>query len=577
MRRVSGYWIVAVLFILIGLFLPRDWYEALPRRPDLPPPPLSGITLLQITFVLEGLIFISLALKRWTFARLRDVERLPIAAEISRSTVSLERTSFGWLVAITALGLFLRVLYLNSDLWLDEITPILDYGMMPAYQVIASYSSTNNHLLNTLLVNLAIALFGEQEAVIRLPAVVFGVATIPAIYWVSRLALSRQASLATALLLAVSYHHIFFSQNARGYTAYLFFSLLSSGLLIRGLQEDRLRIWLLYIVTMSLNFAALLASVFVFASHVLTCGVALLMLWRHGVSTAPLLRRLAAVFLVIGFLGLQLHALILPEAFVFVRVVYPNPATGYFPFSQEFLREMLRGVSAGFGPGAFVAALPFLVIAGAGFVILFRRHWVLTLTLAMPGLLTAFFLLATGLTFSPRFFLLALPVAILAAVQGIFSFSKLVARTLGKNGDTFPRRLAGALVTVISVISLASLRYYYSIPKQPYRASIQYLESQRKPGDIALVIHLAEKGYRYYGKRFGLVEGKDYFLVRSVEALDRVLSAHGETHSFLVTTFPRALHLLYPDLEARIVKGWAPARTFPATIGDGSISVWKPR
>lgn len=577
MARMNGYWIIAALFVLVGLFLPRDWYEALPRRPGLPSPPLEGITLLQITFVLEGLLFIWLALKRWTFVRLRDLERLPIAEESDRSEVDLERTSFGWLIAITALALVLRVLYLNADLWLDEITPILNYGMMPAYQVVASYSSTNNHVLNTLLVNLAITLFGEREWVIRVPAVIFGVLTIPAIYWVGRLGLSRQASLAAALLLAVSYHHIFFSQNARGYTAYLFFSLLSSGVLIRALREDRLRLWVLYIVLMFLNFAALLTSVFVFASHILTCGVVLLVLRRHGFSAAPLLQRLVAVFIVVGFLGLQLYALILPEAFVFVRAVYPNPSTGYYLFSGEFLREILRGVSVGFGSVAFFAALPFLVIAGAGFVILFRRHWILTLALAMPGLLTVVFLLATGLTFSPRFFLLALPVAIFATVQGIFSFSKLVARTLEKNEDIFSRKLAGAMMIVISVGSLSSLRHYYSTPKQPYRASIQYLESQREHGDIAIVIHLAETGYRYYGKRFGLAEGKDYFYVRSVKVLDEVLSSHGERRSFLVTTFPRALHLLYPDLEARIVTGWTPARIFPGTVGDGGISVWKPR
>ncbi len=69
---------------------------------------------------------------------------------------------------------------------------------------------------------LCVAIFGAQEWAIRLPSVIFGTATIPAIYWVSRQALSRRASLCVALLLAVSYHHIFFSQNARGYTAYVF-------------------------------------------------------------------------------------------------------------------------------------------------------------------------------------------------------------------------------------------------------------------------------------------------------------------------------------------------------------------
>ncbi len=575
MRPRAAWWILAFTFILLGVFLPRDWYDALPRNPNLPPPPLKGVTLLQISFVLEGFAFLWLAVKRWTFTRLADGERLPGIVRPTSEGLSM-RTAGWYLAAITLLALLLRLLNLNSDLWIDEITPIVYYGKMPPLEVLATYLNSNNHLLNTLLVKLAVAMFGEKEWIIRLPAVIFGTATIPVIYWVGRLTLSRQASLAAALLLAVSYHHIFFSQNARGYTPYLLFSLLSSGLFIRGLQDDRPRIWGLYVVTIFFAVASLLNGVYVLAAHMVVGAVALLVVKRGRSSPMDLSRRLIAVFSATGILCFQLYATALPEVYVLARSVYSDPASGFSLLSGDLLREVVRGVSAGFGSGVLLAALPFLGVAAAGFVILSRRQWALALALTLPEILTAVTLVAARLTLSPRFFLLALPLVILSAVHGVFGLGDLIARTFRKR-HVSSSSVAVALVIVLSVVSLVSLKRYYSIPKQPYRASIQYLEAERKPGEIVIVIHLAEVGYRYYGRRFALREGTDYFFVRSVAAFDEVLSSRHASRSFLVTTFPRALHILHPDLEARIANGWTPARVFRASVGDGNITIWKQR
>ncbi len=196
----------------------------------------------------------------------------------------------------------------------------------------------------------------------------------------------------------------------------------------------------------------------------------------------------------------------------------------------------------------------------------------------MPGVLTAAFLILNRLTFSPRFFLLGLPLAILVAVQGIDSIAGFVAKRISRDSRVFSPRLATAIVLVGSVISLASLKRYYTVPKQAYRASLQFIEAERQPDEKIIVIHLAETGYRFYAPRFGLTEGTDFFSVRSVETLDAVLSSHDEQESaFLVTTFPRALRLTYPELDARIAHGWTRVHTFPGTIGDGEISVWKQR
>jgi hypothetical protein len=164
----------------------------------------------------------------------------------------------------------------------------------------------------------------------------------------------------------------------------------------------------------------------------------------------------------------------------------------------------------------------------------------------------------------------------MAAVQAILTLAHIVTKVL-KMQEIFSFRLATGLILMICVLSVASLKQYYSVPKQAYKASLEYLEKERKPGEIVIVIHVAEKGYRYYGKRFGIREEEEYFFVRTVESLDKVLSSHRGQRSYLVITFPRALRFHSPELTARISNGWTVARTFPGTIGDGAITVWTQR
>ncbi len=579
---------LGVILVLTGVFLPRDWYDELPRAAaDLPwvwhdqstesaqnqpPQPIRGVTLLQISLVIEGLVFLWIGLKWRRAVRIDSGDRLPITTAGNETNSSLY-----FLLAITVFGSILRLIGLNADFWLDEIVSVLLYTQMPAFQVVTSYINSNNHLLNTLLMKLSVSLFGDQEWAFRLPAVIFGTATIPIFYWVSRLVFSPRAGLSAALLLAVSYHHIFFSQNARGYTAYLFFSILASGLLVRGLQEDRLLIWLFYIAAMFLSFASLLNTGFVFASHILIGAAALFVIKRRRASPFPLMRRLITVFGATTFLVFQLYATILPQVYVYAQTTYSDPASGFSPFSVDFWVEMVRGISAGFGTNLIWLMLPLAAIPVIGFAVLLRRQWVLMAALALPGILTATFLLLNRLTFSPRFFLLALPLAILVAVQGIESVARFLVEKIRANPSVWSPKLAAAVVLLGCFVSLASLKRYYSIPKQAYRASLDFIVAERKSDEIIIVIHLAEIGYRYYAPRFNLEEGKDFFSVRSIETLDSVLSRHADQNIFLVTTFPRALRLTHPDLAERITRDFESVRTFPATIGDGEVSVWKYR
>ncbi len=558
---------------LLAIALPEAWYDPLPQREALPPPPFSGLMLLRIAIALQAALLLWFGLRRWGFvpAQARDSLQPRPAPQAEDRT---PRRIWWLLGGITLLGLGLRVIAIDNDLWLDELSPMLDYRRASVWQVFISYISSNNHLLYTVLEKLSVLVFGEREWALRLPAVVFGTATIPVLYWVARKLMPRYASLGAALLLAVSYHHILFSQNARGYTAYVLFSLLATGWLVDGLQRDRGRTWVLYVASMAMNFASVLISGFVFFSHLLVAGAALWQVRLRGGSPAPLFRRLIGVFTITGLLGFLLYAAVLPQVYVYTVFVYADPSAGFSPFSREFVAEIARGLSAGFGPGLLLGAIPFLAIAGIGYVVLLRRNWALILALTFPGIIQAALLAIRGLAFSPRFFILALPLAVLVAVQGVIFIAELGARVLRRDAS-FSVRVTVLLTVVLSAVSLSALPHYYATPKQAYRSSIEYVEAARQPDELVIVIHIAELGYRYYGERYHLREGKDYFYVRSVAALDDVLAQNPGRRAWLVTTFPRALRLSLPDLDARIRRDWVAVREFPATIGDGALTVWR--
>jgi mannosyltransferase len=479
-----------------------------------------------------------------------------------------------WLLAVTALAAALRFHGLGSDLWLDEITTVLDYRNVSPLRVVTEYTSSNNHLSNTLLVKAMVSLFGPSEWAIRLPAALFGIACIPACYALARIALGQGDSLFAAFLLSVSYHHIFFSQNGRGYTALLFWSMLGTVFFLRGLARGHPRDAILYVAAMFLAIATVLYGFFVVAGHALAFAVFCAMLLRRRAHPWPLARRMIPAWAALALLSLVLYASAFRQIRAYADTVYRTAAVGYAPLSGEFLRELWRGLSAGLGGAAIAGALVGVPIIGWGLVLFVRRHAFYALTLVSPLVATAAFLLARGLRFSPRFFLWALPVAWIFAAAALACLGQSLV-------DHWPRttRKAGGAVSVAGVAILAAfsvltLPAYYRTPKQPNRASLDWVLAQRREGDSIAAAYLARWGLRFYGPERGLTEGRSFFAVLSAEELRRVENESSGHTVWLLTTFPRALRLEYADLDRYIRENYREQKTFAATIGDGEVTVW---
>jgi mannosyltransferase len=570
MKLRSAFAAAALVLLSLAAWMPTTWYDTIPRLPGLPPLPFSGVNLLRLICAMEAFLFGLLAARRTRFvahetnvAALHD--RPDDHYDIDRPLAILI------LAGITGLAIVLRAHNLGQDLWLDEISPIVDYTRLSAAQVIGSYMRSNNHLMNTLLLKASISMFGQSEWSVRLPAVIFGVLGIPALYWVARLGLTRIASLGAALLFATSYHHIFFSQNARGYTAYLFFALVSTGALLRALRADELKYWILYVVVSTFGMASLLLTAFVLVSHAVLAAALLWATQRSGVAIGSVIRRLVSVFLIVGLLAFQIYAAAIPEAYITLTTVYSHASTGFSLFSSDFIHEMVRGISAGFGSP--LIALVFLIAGAVGFAALVSRSWPLAIGLVLPEVVTLAALVSRGLTISPRFFLLAVPLAMLSAVAGLslvidWLFNRQIV------AGAAARIIWAASLLLLTAASAKSLPYYYRTPKQPYRAAIAYTETHGNAGPV-MVIAYASTGFHYYLSREAVADSSRYVYVRSRAQFDSLSVASGDAQ--LVTTFQRALRIEVPTFDRDLASAWRPDTTFRATVGDGEITIWSKR
>src|SRR4030095_418298 len=238
----------------------------------------------------------------------------PESLETGSSQGETNWSSWAILILLGIAGLGLRLWHLESDLWHDEVGMLLNYVRPPLGEIVTSFSNQNQHMLYSVLGRLSVDLFGETAWAIRLPAVLFGVASLWALFLLGRRVLGTDQALLASALMTFSYHHIWFSQNARGYTGLLLFVLLATWLWLEALSRGGQEWWLFYVVAAVLGLVIHMTMAFVLAAHALLYLV-LLVRTKRGLPNLeaqagwkPLI-----TWLLIGSVTLQLYALSLPE------------------------------------------------------------------------------------------------------------------------------------------------------------------------------------------------------------------------------------------------------------------------
>lgn len=146
--------------------------------------------------------------------------------------VPFGRRELMWLGVITLIGAALRLYRLSEwSLWIDEAHTLRD-ALKPAPEFWATNRAypLSYLLLRGLLPDGVLPILPSlREDWLRLPFAFFGMLSVPLLALIGRPIIGARAALFAAALLAVSPWHLYWSQNARGYSMVMFFGLLGAG------------------------------------------------------------------------------------------------------------------------------------------------------------------------------------------------------------------------------------------------------------------------------------------------------------------------------------------------------------
>jgi hypothetical protein len=543
---------LGLLFILTGALVPAsalvEFLREIPE--DLMDQLLLGATLFKIGLIILGLVIIILA-------------RLPVwksEAQSEEPKADLpSKASLAVLAIILVAALALRLYGLSSGLWHDEILTYVNYVRMPFGEIISTYPDQNQHFLYTLLAHAAFGAFGESAWSLRLPAVLFGVGSIGAMYLLGRQVASTQEALLSAGLLTFSYHHIWFSQNARGYIGLLFWTILATWLLVRALNEARPQLWLFYAMAAALGFYTNMTMLFVVAGHSL---VYLIALFARRKEEWP--RRWSGLFLgfcMAGFLIFLLTSLALPQVVgglvgegseeSTVRA-WTNPLWALF--------EFVKAIQVGFA-GGLVAAIA-LVVFGVGFLSYARTSPVVIQLLIIPTILCAAVVVGLGHHLWPRFFIFTMGFGALVVIRGIMLLGQAITK-VAKISFAQPPLVGTVLAIGMICVSALSIPPVYG-PKQDFLRALQFIESTKQPGDVIVTVGLASFTYQKFYE-------KDWKQVQTLEELNAIRA--GAHRTWLIYTFPPEVESVYPEVMAAVYRDFAVKQQFYGTVGSGTIYV----
>lgn len=158
----------------------------------------------------------------------------------------------GILWGILLLATFLRFNGLNEPgLWLDEVSYTRAAQKPIINQIINSTETLGGYLsvdptLSAIPFSLSLKL-GFSDFLARFPAAIFGILGVAIIYRLGRTLFSNIVGLLAALLLCTSSFHILYSQEARSYAQFVFFSIASFLFLYQAITRRRLVHWMLYV------------------------------------------------------------------------------------------------------------------------------------------------------------------------------------------------------------------------------------------------------------------------------------------------------------------------------------------
>lgn len=316
-------------------------------------------------------------------------------------------------VVLTAVGAAIR-LAVTRGLSVDEVRGVDQVRVSFGQLITRLHHQGTQPPLHPVLMWLVIHLFGDGNAVVRLPSLVAGIALIPAVAWLASELFDRRTAAVAAMFAAVAPVLVWYSQEASGYILVALFGTLAVIGAARVVRRGQPGDWVLHTVSAALAVWSGWPGIFV----VVATEIVLLAEFIRRRRRAAVSDRFLAAW--------GLDTLALACQFVPLAVLFAGQLTGNGGLSGV-MGVAASGVSFysvvsnvswalfGFHPGVVTSVLsalwPLVMLASLLMVgrAVGRNGWLLIACAVAPALGVLALGIAAPQTFDVRYFVAAVP------------------------------------------------------------------------------------------------------------------------------------------------------------------------
>ncbi len=400
-----------------------------------------------------------------------------------------KHSSVIFLFFIVILALILRMHQLGEkSFWMDEIWSVTR-SQVPLTQILqqkfkygeASYGYQPLHYL---FIHLALS-FGKSEFAVRFPSVIFGLLTILLTYQVGKRFFDQKVALIGAFLLTISPLHIHYSQEARYYSYFAFFSLLTL-LAFYRLVKEKNKVWLIiFMVTTALNFLLHFLAFLVFLAEI--TALPILLSKKIGVAK-KWLRRSSLLSTLIGIAFGGMIIFFLYHSFPYIKKIQINKPGMILLNLNHLLNEFCGYSITNYKqPGLPWLNLPIILFTTTflyGMMTSIKKHreqvTISAFWITVPIIVLLIFA-SRGVGFHARHVIFLLPLYFLMISLGILGFQKNL------NGNKAGRLVSlVGLILVFGIISFPLIMADYNTPKEAFREAGHYLMTNVRAGDVII-------------------------------------------------------------------------------------------
>jgi 4-amino-4-deoxy-L-arabinose transferase-like glycosyltransferase len=420
------------------------------------------------------------------------------------------------LLSLTILGAILRFYNLGfNSLWLDEaVTNDTSAKSFGEIWTIISTGDFNPPLFYWM--EHVMLLFGNSEFILRFIPAILGMLTIPLFYFIGKELLDRNVGILSAALLAFSSFHIYYSQDARAYTAMLFFASLSILFFLKAIRESDYKNWILFGLFSAIAFWMHFYVIVLIASLLLYALIVQLPSYRESLNTIKPLAIGVITFLALCF------PLIILTIQRFASRTESAPTFGAQGFS--IIYETFSQMST-FGDIGFYLLVGLFILGMAQFFTIDRKKSLLLLTTLFFTFIISY-LLSYKMPMMPRHLIFLLIIFIMGIALS-YRFFYMIFRHPA---------IVYILMGILIIINIPVLVNYYSgYSKEDWRGFSENIQNMTQEGDIIVLVpsYMSLPFNNYYSNTTD--ETYEYGAT-TVKDLENISALRGNKKIFFIVT-----------------------------------------